>query len=202
VRHAIWLSLLLVPSLASADRLLFVPTARKLPARAIAVEYRFDPTDGRASEQYIGFGLSPEFEMEIRNQRYGDRTATTFDLGFNLIPPFTGLAPGITLGAQDVLGRTEDGRRYFLAMTFREDYFGIGGEAPGDATIGVMHYRGKVHPYVGVSIPFAPQLRLMAEHDGTRLAAGFELRPVRQVGIRFIVREQNAMMGLMLNHRF
>jgi hypothetical protein len=201
----IWIAaaLLATVSVAHAERLIYIPTARKIPFGMIKYEFRAEPRIDGQVENYLGVGLTSFFELEIRSQNLQlDRQVGTFDLTYNYLSPFTNLTPGIAFGIQDIMSKTAEGSRPFLAITFRQGFFAIGGEYDADLTLAVSVARGRVYPEVGVSIPFSEGVRLLAEHDGFRVSTGLEVHPLRNVALKFIVREQSSLLGFSIQHRF
>jgi uncharacterized membrane protein len=201
----IWLAFVLglLSSFASADRLIYIPTARKIPYRTFKYELRAEPRVQGEMEHYLGIGVTPFWEVEIRSQNLQlDRPTGTFDLTYNYLSPFTNLTPGISIGVQDVLDKTAEGQKPFVAVTFREGFFTIGGEVPADLTLGVSVVRRRIYPFLGASIPFSKDVRLLAEHDGFRISVAAEVRPIRPLALRFIVRERGALLGFVFQNRF
>ncbi len=197
------LALAVAAAVARADRLIYIPTARKIPFRTFKYEFRAEPRVKGELEHYLGIGLTTSWELEVRSQNLGlASAATTFDLTYNYLSPFTGLTPGFAAGVQDILNKTAEGSRPFIAVTFREGYQAIGGEFPGDLTIGISLAQKRLYPIVGASIPFSEAVTLMAEHDGFRISAGFEVRPIRSLALRFLVRERSSLFGFVYQRRF
>jgi hypothetical protein len=154
-------------------------------------------------EHYLGVGLTTSWELEVRSQNLGLPTAqTTFDLTYNYLSPLTNLTPGFSIGVQDVINKTAEGTRPFIAITFREGFQVVNGEFPADLTLGMSFVQKRLYPIVGASIPFSEGVRLMAEHDGFRISAGFELKPIKPLALRFIVRERSSLFGFTFQARF
>ncbi|HSI72954.1 MAG TPA: hypothetical protein VK934_07230 [Fimbriimonas sp.] len=201
----IWIAcaLGLTSTIASADRLIYIPTARKIPYRTFKYELRAEPRVQGEMEHYLGIGLTPFWEVEVRSQNLQlDRPQGTFDLAYNYLSPFTNLTPGISIGVQDVLNKTAEGQRPFLAVTFRQGFFTIGGEVPADLTLGLSVVKSRLYPFLGASIPFSQEVRLLAEHDGFRISVAAEVKPIRMLALRFIVREKSSLLGFVIQHRF
>ncbi len=201
----IWIVLALAATAAaaSADRLIYIPTARKIPFGSFKYEFRAEPRVKGEIEHYLGIGLTKSLELELRSQNLGLPTAqTTFDLTYNYISPITGLTPGFAFGIQDILDNTAEGTRPFIVATFREGFQAINGEFPADFTLGVTMARKQIYPVVGASIPFSEEFRLLAEHDGFRISAGFEIRPSKPLALRFMVRERSSLFGFVFQTRF
>ncbi len=202
MRRLAALSLLGLASLASADRVLTVPTARKLTYGTVRYEFRAEPKQRGAREHLLGVGIGPAYELELRTEWKNDRVSVgTFDFAYNLIAPIPELSPGISFGVQDALDQTFDGRRFYLATTFRPIFSTVNGDVPADVTLGLFQGR-YTHPFVGVSLPFAREFRLLAEHNGFRPQAGFELRPRPNLGLRIAFRERQTLTSLQYSTRF
>ena len=183
------LAILLLAPLARADRLISVPTARKLLDGSIRLETLRRFGRGAEATDYLAAGLGPAWEAEARLFERSDRA--TIDLTYNLLSPFPGLAPGFAFGLQDALDETGPGRRLFACGTVRNE-FGRRGESF-DVTVGLFVGR-RVTPYVGASVPLRKGLRLLAEHDGYVGQAALEAAPFRGVRLRVVSRE-GAMLG-------
>jgi hypothetical protein len=202
VRALVLLPLLAAPAFASAERLLYIPTARKIPLGQLHYEFRHDPSRS-LTEHYFRAAVTHSIELEIRSQPWGTRSSEVgVDLTYNYIVPLVGFTPGFAFGVQDAADQTADGRRLFFAVTFREGFFVEGGEELGEATLGISHFQGRIQPFVGASIPLSQRLRILAEHDGLRVNAGVELRVIPQASIRAMMRDRRPLFGVALNHRF
>jgi hypothetical protein len=187
---------------AHADRLISVPTARKIPYGIVRYEFRAEPKDTGKREHLLGLGIGTSFDMELRlDQQPGEKADGTFDLAYNYIAPIQGLVPGLSMGVQDALDRTPEGRRFFGAATFRQPFSTMNGDFPADVTLGVMGEK-RWTPYVGVLVPFSKEFHLLAEHDGERISAGLELRPIPEINLRFQVRGQRTLVSVQATTRF
>ena len=198
VRVACLALLFILTGIASAERQIGIPTARKLSTGTVKYEIRYDAKD-YLNEQYLGIGLTPFWELELSDS---DNRDTTFDLTYNLITPFTDLSPGIAFGVQDVLDQSEHGVRPFAVATFRQGFFVIGGEQPADISIGINYSHRRICPMIGVTVPFSEEVRILAEHDGRMLSAGVEIRPLRPLTISFFIRDTRPTIGFSLRHKF
>lgn len=187
---------------ASADRLITIPTGRKLRESEVRLETQFEPASRRTVRNYVGVGLPRGFEVELRSfGQTGVSTLGTFDLSYNFQPPIIDLAPGFSVGVLDVYNRTDEGRRAFFAVTSREGLALDALNLSADITLGVTIGRQDL-PFVGLSLPFAEQFRLLMEHNGYEIAAGFEIRPIRELGIRAIFRSNETSLAIQLQRRF
>lgn len=202
MRPVIVVALLGFAALASADRVISVPTGRKLPFGTIRYEFRAEPVQRGNEEHLFAAGIGTSFEIEARTSWLEkDRGSGTFDLAYNLIAPIPDLSPGISFGVQDALDQTQDRRRFYAAITFRPYFITANGDVPGEVTLGI--FQGEyTHPFVGVGIPFSRELRLLAEHNGFRPAAGFEYRLKPNIGFRMQFRQRQTLASLQLTTKF
>lgn len=163
------------------------------------LELRSDET----ARYVVGYGLTREIEVEWTGlQEWGDGLAGSMNLGYNFINPITDFAPGFTVGVLDVLDRSPDRRRGYFSATYR---YGLDGEnnqdVPMELSIGLTSGEA-VRPFVGVSLPFSSKLRVLAEHDGFRVNAGVEVKPMRDLAFRFIVRDSQPAAGVVCSLKF
>jgi hypothetical protein len=193
---------LALAALAPADRVITVPTARKIPAGTVRYEFRGQAVGSGVRENLLGIGLNQFYELEMRTSSlYGKEEKGTFDFSYNVVAPIPEISPGISFGVQDVLDETEDRRRYYGAITFRPIFSTVNGDVAGEVTLGII--QGEyTHPFVGAVVPFSREFRLLAEHNGFRPAAGFEVRPRADLGLRFQVREGRTLVGLQYTRKF
>ena len=196
------LAMLGLAAVAAADRLITIPTGRKLPYGTVRYEFRSEGKQRGTREHLLAAGIGTSFELEARTSWLDkDRGAGTFDLAYNVISPIPDLSPGISFGVQDALDQTEDRRRFYTALTFRPYFITANGDVPGEVTLGIM--QGEyTHPFVGVGIPFSREFRILAEHNGLRPAAGFEYRPKPNYAFRFQFRERQTLLSLQLTTKF
>ena len=188
--------LALVPGVALADRYFTVPTGRKLPFESYRIEFAENPYHRGTLEKSMTLGLSKSFEAEIRYQDFATPTPhTTFDLAYNVLGPIPDLAPGISVGMQDISDQTPDGRRAYLAITYRKVFSTFNGDTNGDVTLGTFFGR-QAGPFVGMAIPFSQDFRLIFEHDPSRLSAGFEYRIASPLTVRWYLRGDNRLVSV------
>ncbi len=195
-------ALLSLAIISHADWLIDTPVSRKIPLKGVRYEFR-SMLKGGLQEHRLGFGVSETIEVIVRTERLGSflPTHTTADISFTPNGPVPGVAPGISVGILDAANKTQDGRRGYFGFTFREDYDGIDGSNYGDVTFGVIadHY---VKAYFGASIPFSKSFRVLAEHNGNRLAAGLDFRPIKHFSLRMIWRDRQILFGASIATRF
>ena len=153
-------------------------------------------------DRYFAYAPLTGIEFGLRQRmRPGESGHTTFDFAYNLIAPVASLSPGISVGMLDGLNETPDGRRTYIAFTFRQ-LLDVGDKgANGEATMGVQF--GHINSgFVGVSLPLSTNARFLVEHNGVRISTGFELAFARTARARVITQEGTLLLGLNLSHRF
>jgi hypothetical protein len=186
-----------------ADRLILAPTARKVPYRSARLEHMFDQTDFGRSRTMLAVGLTDAIDVEfLFEQGEGRGEVQSLDLSYNVLPALTGVALGLSVGVRDLAGKTKDGRSVYLAWTHR---IGLSGRYNGDVPLDLTQgYRiGEPNGFfVGVMIPFRSTFRLLAEHDASRVNAGLEWRPLRDVGVRWIHRHEQSLWSVSVAHKF
>lgn len=200
--RSLCLVLAVLPVLASADRLILAPTGNKIRFGQARLESMFTP-DGDQNRWFLGYGVTKEIELEVTSERFRSGVyRNSLNASFNLMNPLTDFAPGVSFGVTDALDNTADGRRTYLAVTFR---LGLDGDynqdAPMEATVGFAYGRG-FSPFVGVMIPLTWQTRLLAEHDGFRVSAGLEFRPLRGLAARYLQVDGKPTWSLSLTAKF
>lgn len=195
--------LALLPAICLADRVVTVPAGKKIQMGLARVEAMFELSGPKSSRWYLGAGLTEHLEIELQRDRLDqERTFDTFDVSWNQSAPIVDLAPGISFGVLDVLGKTPDGRRAFGAVTFR---VGLEGETvndvPLEVTIGAQTQRRHAI-FVGAVVPFSSKFKLLAEHDGERITFGPEVRPSPVFALRLVIREGRPLGSVSLTKRF
>lgn len=192
----------LLAATALSDRLITIPIGRKLPTFETRFEFQSESGHARFTRYYFAAGLTKTIDAEFRLDKIvGDPALGTLDLSYNFQPPITDLSPGLSVGVLDALNRSERGREFYGAITFRQ---GLQVEALNlyaDATIGARIGRHQ-YPFLGVSLPFSDYVRLLIEHDGYDLRGGFELRPIKPLGIRAVFEQGRTTLSLQIQHRF
>lgn len=174
---------------ASADRLILIPTGKKLLKGRIYTEWLGSGDKREKSRFFLGTAIGDSFDAELEYQDgAGLRRGLTGSFTYNYIVPVTDITPGISVGIRDIMNRTSFGRFVYLAATFR-----VGSEAlfysdaPIEFTVGcgTKPLRGA---FLGISIPFANQVRLLAEHDSIDVTAGIEIKPSPAMSLRWLYR--------------
>jgi len=202
MRRTAVFALLAFVAIGRADRLITIPTARKIPFETVRYEFRAEPPADGQTENLLGFGITNSFDGEIRTfQDRNGKAITTGDFSYNYISPIAGFTPGFSAGFQDVADQTSTGRRFFFAATFRQMLTTIDGDAPSDITIGLFGARHST-PFVGIQLPFSKDFHLLAEHDGSHISTGFEYRANSFLNLRAQVIGARTVLGLQLMKHF
>ncbi len=202
MRPLLFLLLLAMAATSQADRLITIPTARKLLFGAVRAETLVETGSARTWEGFLGLGIGKSFEAEIHTEHFpGKNTAIGFDLSYSYVAPILGYSPGIAAGVQDAFDSTRDGRRFWAATTYRKTFNVIGGTYFADLTIGGFVGK-KTSPFAGASIPVSRYVRVLAEHNGYRLSSGLEIRPKPEIAFRLVFRERDSLLGLNLTKKF
>jgi hypothetical protein len=200
VRTTLALIALGIASLAPADRLLNVPTGKKIPFETVRLDLETDFARGAGWRGYLGVGLGPSFDAAVRSEQMpGLPNRFAFDFSYNFVEPIVvDGPPGISVGVLDLLDEAQDGRRFFLSATYRT---GAELEIPIETTIGGYfgHRQGVM---VGVRFPLGDDFRFLIEHDGVRINSGFELRLGPDLALRLYARGQETLVGLSSRSRF
>lgn len=184
MRSRLALALLLLAPAAGADRLITIPTARKLSDGDFRLETLRQFGDGGHALDYFAAAFAQAWEAEGRVvERDGHDAKLTGDLTYNVIAPLPGISPGFALGVQDLGDATRPGIRGFVCGTLRNEF--AHGNVPFDVTSGLTFGR-QVRPFVGTSVPLYPWLRLMAEQDGFEGRAALEALPFRGLRLRLV----------------
>lgn len=205
VRFGLILGLLCGAGAAKTDRLILIPTARKINIGDIRAEYLFSGRNQRFQQAYIALPVGHSFEADLLFEKTDDKSVGSLDFAYNYVVPITDTTPGLTFGVRDVLNRTQYGRALYAAATWR---FGVedttSATVPMELTIGAgpKPIRGA---FVGVMLPFSNEVRLLVEHDSIQATAGLELRPIRRVpelALRGLFRQDQSLWSLGYTARF
>lgn len=191
-------------SAASADRLIFIPTAVKLRIGVVRAEAMFSGTHGRDIQGFLGTGLGKSVDLELTYSKVqGQSSVGSFNLAYYYIIPVTDLTPGVSVGVQDFLDKTPEGRSFYAAVTYRLGQVGdYNSDVPGELTIGMGSRRYRRGAFVGFMLPFADQLRILGEYDTNKITAGFEIRPIRGLAIRTLFQSDQTFWSLSYSVKF
>ena len=193
---------LVLAAAASADRLIRIPTGKKLLSSTFRIEIMTEPSRDRTLG-WVGAGIGQSFDLELTGESFdSNRVDSSFDFSYNYLVPITDFMPGLSFGVQDGLGVTERGRSLYMAITFRLGNYGEHNQdVPTELTIGFWDRKEGV-AFGGVSLPFSEHLKLLVEHDARHLTAGFELSPLDGGSFRFLFRKSQVLIGLRISQRF
>jgi hypothetical protein len=199
-----WMSIVLVGigALAFGDRIIDVPIARSLKMGTFQISDLEGMNQSGTRDRYFAYAPLVGLEFGVRQRMRPNETGkTTFDFSYNLVAPVASLSPGISIGMLDGLNETLDGRRTYVAVTFRE-LLDVGDKgANGEATMGVQF--GHLNTgFVGVTLPLSNNFKFMVEHNGARISTGFELSIDKAVRGRLITQDGTLLLGLNLSRRF
>lgn len=182
-------------SVAMADRVILAPNGKKIPMGNYRFEHFFDQSRHERFRTSLGFGVTEAIDAEITYEERNDNVLS-IDASYNFIPAVVGISPGISVGVRDALGKTEDGRFYYLAVTQKVGQFGeLSSDVPAEITLGLA-FGDVTGPIVGVMLPFRESFRILADYDATRINAGLEYRPMNDLWIRWIHREKQSLWSL------
>lgn len=189
---------------AVADRIVFAPTGSKLLMRQARIEFMTGLTRKREDNRfYLGYGLTKEIEAEFMLDRIAPNARLgTMNLSYTYLGPIIDTSPGVSIGVQDAMDRTPEGRFMYVAFTYR---MGLDGRynsgVPMELTVGGGGGR-RNGLFTGVVLPFTWQFRGFAEHDTRRITAGFEFRPVTGAALRLMWREGTPLASVRYTVRF
>ncbi len=185
-----------------ADRLINIPTGRKLPYGTVRWETLFEAAGHGDTETYFDFGIGKSFEATYRTQKLpGVKKHEALDLSYNILTAIPDLAPGLTVGIQDLGNTTSNGRRAYVALTNRPVLTTVNGEVAAEITFG-GYLAGHSSFFVGLALPLSQEFRLIAEHNGYRLITGFELRPISKLAFRYLIRDRQTFLSASLIAHF
>ena len=187
-------SALALAAVSAADNLINIPIGRKVPYGVLRYESRFDQSDLRQYHGFLDYGIDTNFDARLTyDDVNGARRVVSGDVSFNYITPITGISPGLSFGIMDVANRTQDGRRAYMATTYR-----IGGADlfnPVELTYGVF-YGKRPLGFVGIMFPFTEQIRFLAEDDGRRISTGLEWKQNNNLTLRWLFIDSRPQLGV------
>lgn len=195
------LTLLLACGAAQADRLITIPTGKKIPFGTIRTDAIVGMGRNTRFLGYLGIGAGQSFDAELSYQDFSPLPKVgSFDFAYNYVVPVVDITPGVSVGVQDALNRTALGRTVFLAITYRIGLMGdYNSDVPMELTIGA---RTRYGVFLGVMLPITTQFRLLTEHDGRRITAGLEVRPSPGLAARWLFRQNEGLFEVQLSTRF
>ena len=182
-------------AIANADRVILAPNAKKIPMGMLRIEHLFDQSDHGRFRTALGMGVTEAIDAEITYEQRNDKVFS-IDLSYNFVPAVVGISPGISVGVRDALGKTEDGRFYYLAVTQKVGQLGeFNSDVPAEISLGLA-FGDRNAPLVGVMLPFRESFRVLVDYDTTRINAGLEYRPFQDLWVRWIHREGQSLWSL------
>jgi hypothetical protein len=189
--------LAIVAASAAADRLILMPTAKKIPLGIARLEHMFDQSDMGRFRSALGVGLSEAIDAELTfEERNGRQRVLSLDVSYNIVPSVVGITPGFSVGVRDVRGTTSDGRFAYIAMTHKVGQFDdFSSDVPAEVTLGLA-MGDRQTAFIGFMLPFRESFRLLGEFDTRRVSGAVEFRPRDDVWIRWIHRERQSLWSL------
>ncbi len=188
-------------SLAHAERFITIPTGTKISSGTVRTELDRLPSEN-FWQAWLGYGVNQNIDVEIgESWLAGTASRPIFNVGYNYILPLTDISPGISFGIQDITNGSARGRAAYLALTYSYANDGdFNQETPTQVTFGFWTKKSGLL-FVGVSLPFSYQFRLVGEHDGSALTAGVEFRPAHGTVLRFLSSDSRLLMTLSLTRK-
>ncbi len=190
IRLSIGACFALICGSAMADRLIFIPVGKKVPFKAVKLNYMWDSenSDLNRSTLTAGIGVSFEFAATTNSNFLGDDDSI-FDVSYSISDPLVDYAPGITVGMRDISNSSSDGRYVFFALTFRQGQSGVwNGEYPAEGTFGLKYGANGPQLMMGGYVPLASFLAVVAEIDHDRVIGGLQLNLVPDLELRLLQR--------------
>jgi hypothetical protein len=193
---------LLIATSALADRLILIPTGKKLLTESFQLEILTDRSRD-ITMGWFGTGLGQSFDFEVTGESFDDnRLVASVDFSYNYTVPVVDFIPGVSFGVQDAMNVTDRGRNVYLAVTHRFGNVGeLNQDIPTELTYGFWTREGGL-VFAGVSLPFSHTLQLLAEHDSDNLTAGVQIKPHEGVSFRALFRQNQVMVSLRVQSRF
>jgi hypothetical protein len=202
VRNVAAATALLFACAAPADRLVLIPTGKKLLSETFQIELLTDRSRD-VTMGWLGFGLGQSWDLELTGESFDDNTLqASLDFSYNYTVPIVDFAPGISFGVQDAMGVTQRGRNLYMAVTYRFGNYGeLNQDIPTELTFGFWS-RSEGLLFAGVSLPFSKSLSMIAEHDSENLTAGFQVSPHDGVAFKALFRQSQVMVSFRVQSRF
>lgn len=183
--------------------MIFTPKATKLRSDRVQLDtFMLNGNSGQRTS-YLGVGLGESFDLEfVDQQRPGLSHRFTLDFSYNFLSPIADLAPGISFGVQDALGRSELGRGVYGAVTWKiNNVDPINANTPVEFTVGAGggRFRGA---FVNARFPISNAVRFVTEHDSREVSGGIELMPNSSMRVRYTVRGNENFASFSLSLKF
>jgi hypothetical protein len=193
---------LLLSASAIADRLILIPTGKKLLNDTFRIEVLTDRSRD-ATMGWLGLGVGESFDFEVTAESFNDnRMVNSLDFSYNYTVPVVDFLPGLSVGVQDAMNVTERGRNVYVAVTHRYGNYGeLNQDLPTELTYGLWTRSGGLF-FAGVTLPFSRTLQLVAEHDSDVFTAGVQLSPHEGVQFRALFRQSQVLVSFRVQARF
>ena len=172
MRGSLCLLAVLCVSIANADDLLLMPTARHLSSGLSRLEaWGYQGVQGGS----LATGVGPSFDTKLELDSFrGDLPRFTGDFAYYYLSPIADITPGLSVGVRDAANATQDGRRVYACGTMNRSLPKIARSGYFEVTVGFQAAR-KSSPFGGVSVPLTGGFALIGEYDGYRFVGGLRL---------------------------
>jgi hypothetical protein len=205
LRVAILTGILSLSSLASAERLIFIPTAKRLADFETRAEVLIEGLSLANRQNWLSAGFGGKFEVELYNEklRNGLSERSSFNFSMNLLPALTDFGAGFAVGILDAANQTSAGRGVYGVFTLRSgNYEDQNAKSSTDLSLGFGTYPRFKGVFIGLRHPFTDYLKLLAEYDSRQTAFGFEVIPTRGMTLKWVAQEKQTFVGLSYSLRF
>ena len=189
--------------LAQADYVVTVPNARKILEGDFKAQFMWEAGTSDNVRTYMGYGVTKSIEFDLTSETLTPRnTLASFDLSYTITYPFVNKVPGLAGGVIDALNNSQNGRHYYLALSYDVGMVGMyNGDTPMQVVLGGF-WGSMSGPFVGITIPYTEAFRLLAEHDTKTISAGFEFKPTKETSLRWIFRNRQVLWAVGISARF
>lgn len=179
-----------------------MPQGKKIRDGVWRIESLFGPSKD-PTRVWLGTGFASSYDLELTGyQDRGRPWRGSLDASYNYSPPIVDIAPGISVGVQDAMNVTPEGRALYLATTFRFGNVGeLNQDVPTELTIGFWSRKEGV-AFFGASLPVSDKVVLVAEHNSLRLAGALELRPFSGLRLKSVFESGGTLFSVSLSRRF
>jgi hypothetical protein len=203
MRQTLMVALICVGATCWADREFLTPKGTKLLSNTLRSEGILSLRSPRRSLAYLGAGLGPAIDIEVVSEYLGSKfQPLSLDASYNVFPAVADFSPGISCGFQDLANQTSEGRSVYLAATWRFNMDGDWNQnTPLEFTlgVGVGRFRGA---FYNCRLPIADSVRLFAEDDTHALTAGIEVRPTKDLQMKWAMRQSGSFLSVGYSVRF
>lgn len=192
-------------SLTFAERLIFIPTAKRLADFETKAELLVEGLSLANRQSWVSAGFGGKFEVEIYNEKLrsglSDRSSMNFSM--NILPALTDFGGGFAIGILDSANETVARRGIYGVFTFRSGNFDPqNSNSSTDLSVGFGTYPRFRGFFLGMRHPFTDNFKLLAEYDSRQAAVGFEVIPAPGMTLKWIAQEKQTFVGLSYSLRF